>query len=530
MNAGGQGTKKNSQTNSPSKLLSNEENETLFKIMGARCQAQVSAVVQVFGTEPPNHSSWKKLHCGAATFTKDNTRRSYFIQVYDIVKEQKLLEQEIYNLFSYHVSLPFFHQFEGENQMIGLNFADNQEAEAFSKVITDRLEAKLRKKEERKRQQQLEMNAHQPQAQNQHRPQNTGQVSSVQPTHNTNRNRVRKGRRTHKIRKDQISEPTNFQHITHVGFDQDKGITSFNANDELNEFFKLAGVSQKLLQDDNTRKFIYDFIDQHGGVERATQESKVYGSIKRGPPPTASAEKEAHKPSAASPQQQKPALPSRNSTGGAPPPPPPPRPHVNNHPQAAPPPPPPPKEKSYPEREVATHGQPASNHSAPPPPPPPPRIPSSNGGAVGAPPPKIPVANGVGPVPPPPPPPPVGISTPPVTVLPTPQSNSMQIPHPKSDLLAQIRQRPALNPVSQHKIEKPEKDSRTTLLSEIRNREYELKPVIIHEGDASPVAPPVENSMAAMLAKALEGRAKVIQDESDSEDEDDEDEDEWDDN
>lgn len=44
------------------------------------------------------------------------------------------------------------------------------------------------------------------------------------------------------------------------------------------------------------------------------------------------------------------------------------------------------------------------------------------------------------------------------------------------------------------------------------------------------MAPPVENSMAAMLAKALEGRAKVIQDESDSEDEDDEDEDEWDDN
>lgn len=31
--------------------------------------------------------------------------------------------------------------------MIGLNFADNQEAEAFGKVITDRLEMKQRKRE-----------------------------------------------------------------------------------------------------------------------------------------------------------------------------------------------------------------------------------------------------------------------------------------------------------------------------------------------------------------------------------------------
>lgn len=75
------GNKKPNQSNSPSKLLSQEENETLFRIMGSRCQAQVSAVVQVFVTESPNHSSWKKLHCGIATFTKDNSRRSYFIQV-----------------------------------------------------------------------------------------------------------------------------------------------------------------------------------------------------------------------------------------------------------------------------------------------------------------------------------------------------------------------------------------------------------------------------------------------------------------
>lgn len=53
--------------------------------------------------------------------------------------------------------------------------------------------------------------------------------------------------------------------------------------------------------------------------------------------------------------------------------------------------------------------------------------------------------------------------------------------------------------------------------------------VILNDCDTSPIAPPVENSMAAMLARALEGRAKAMQDESDEDDDEDEDE-EWDDN
>ena len=68
-------------SNVPSALLSNEENDILFRLLGPRCQTQASAVVQVYMTESPMHSHWSKKHSGVATFTKDNSRRSYFIQV-----------------------------------------------------------------------------------------------------------------------------------------------------------------------------------------------------------------------------------------------------------------------------------------------------------------------------------------------------------------------------------------------------------------------------------------------------------------
>ena len=72
---------KKNLVNISSILLNKEENEILFRILGQKCQTQASAVVQVFVTESPVHNQWHKRYCGVATFTKDNIRKSYFIQV-----------------------------------------------------------------------------------------------------------------------------------------------------------------------------------------------------------------------------------------------------------------------------------------------------------------------------------------------------------------------------------------------------------------------------------------------------------------
>lgn len=62
-------------------------------------------------------------------------------------------------------------------------------------------------------------------------------------------------------------------------------MTGFDVNgedEELNEFFKKAGVSQMQLQDRDTREFIYDFICKNGGREAAVQQVK---STKPAPAP-----------------------------------------------------------------------------------------------------------------------------------------------------------------------------------------------------------------------------------------------------
>ena len=81
-----------------------------------------------------------------------------------------------------------------------------------------------------------------------------------------------KGDKKGKLRKTDISLPTNFQHISHVGWDPNRGFDLENVDPKLQQFFSKAGVSEKELADKETRDFIYDFIDKHGGVEAALKE------------------------------------------------------------------------------------------------------------------------------------------------------------------------------------------------------------------------------------------------------------------
>ncbi|KAB7498225.1 hypothetical protein Anas_08951, partial [Armadillidium nasatum] len=71
-----------------------------------------TAVVEVYGTTPPHHTNWDYKYCGVATFVKDFSRRSFFIQ----------------------------------NEIIGLNFASEDEADHFGSAIVKFTERKRLKK------------------------------------------------------------------------------------------------------------------------------------------------------------------------------------------------------------------------------------------------------------------------------------------------------------------------------------------------------------------------------------------------
>jgi len=465
--------------NKPSFLLTREENEQLFRLIGNRCKSIATAVVQVLYPSPPSYSQWNKRHCGVLCFIKDNVKRSYFFRIFCLTKQELLWEQELYNSFEYHAPRPYFHTFEGDESRVGLNFAEQAEAEFYLAAVKDYLKQKIDRREKRRSQA-----AQQPRLVNKppvnseplaQAPTPAPTSSWIIPNFSSKKNKKDKKQ---KLTKADIGLPSDFKHVSHVGWDPNKGFALENVDPTLLQFFARAGVSETHLQDKATRDFIYDFIDKHGGMEAALREvSQVDLGSLIDPPP----------------------VPVRNpptpQTGRTAPPPPS---RVVASPASAPPPPPhraapPPAPTKY-----SAHPPPAPPSSPPPPPP----------------------ISAV----PPPPPPPMNLPPPPPNFAPPP-------PDARSALLEGIRGGTTLKAVEDNpRPAKPATDSRSDLLGQIRAG-VALKSVENAPNKGS--APPSEDGMAGMagaLSRALMERSKAIHSDSESEDDDAEDEDDdWDD-
>ena len=212
-----------------------------------------------------------------------------------------VFDQEIYNQFQYKCPRSYFHTFEADNGQVGLNFADETEASNFRKRVEDKLTERRLRRERRnatKRQKSVDSPSmtlnRQPSDYNHTtnggsvqrqsvgpplpppNPNNTQQIPAhiyyKQQQHGPNSGGKGKGEKRGKLRKSDISLPTNFQHVSHVGWDPNRGFDLENVDPKLQQFFSKAGVSEKELADKETREFIYDFIDKHGGVEAALKE------------------------------------------------------------------------------------------------------------------------------------------------------------------------------------------------------------------------------------------------------------------
>ena len=207
-----------------------------------------------------------------------------------------VFDQEIYNQFQYKCPRSYFHTFEADNGQVGLNFADETEASNFRTRVEDKLTERRLRRERRnamKRQRSVDststltnrehnhsMNGSAPQRQSVGPPLPPPNNSQQIPAHiyykqqqqASNGGGKGKGDKRGKLRKSDISLPTNFQHVSHVGWDPNRGFDLENVDPKLQQFFSKAGVSEKELADKETREFIYDFIDKHGGVEAALKE------------------------------------------------------------------------------------------------------------------------------------------------------------------------------------------------------------------------------------------------------------------
>jgi len=475
----------------PSGLLTQEENQLVASMIGSRCQALATTVVQVYRSEGPGHAvRWNKRTCGVVCFIKDNAKRSYYIRVYDMDRTLLVFDQEIYNQFRYKAPRPYFHTFEGDESQIGLNFADEDEAAFFQSKV----DAKLNERKERREKRQAtkkQVSVNGSGVKTGSFPPSTAPAPAQQPLQSVQYKKIEQAKKgdKRKLKKEDIGMPTNFQHISHVGWDPNHGFDLENVDPNLKKFFQKAGVDEKALQDRDTREFIYDFIDKHGGVEAALRE--VNSNNIQAPPPPPRAVQQAPKPSP----------PVRSSTH-APPPPPPSDPPVRQPGHRAPPPPAP---------------------TQPPPSRAPPAAPSP---ALTAPPP-----------PPPPPPPPAGGPPPPSMAPLAPPSLTPSAPEcdPHSNLMDAIRKGGTLRHVEPQKTVRPPTDTRGELMGQIRQG-VALKKVTPEEAErereANMESLGIQDTsgatgIAGMLQRALQERGMAMgmssSEESEGED------DEWDD-
>ncbi|XP_047102964.1 neural Wiskott-Aldrich syndrome protein-like [Schistocerca piceifrons] len=471
-------------------LLTREENAQVHRMLGNRCMALASAVIQLFVSDPPDHSSWRKYDAGVLCLVKDNSRKSYFFRLYCLTRKQMVWEHEVYKGFDYKTLRPFLHSFEGEDCMVGFNFANEEEASLVKTVLFEKLEARKQHKARRSHTspQSRQVNVHQtgPLLPGDNLHMANGVIPSRQihiPTGSGKRKEKDPKRR---ITKADISGPKDFRHVTHVGWDPNKGFDLDNVDDpQLKQFFVKAGVSNRQLQDRETREFIYDFISRHGGMDAVKEELVTPPAAIPTPPPAA----------------VPPPVPARTPVAAV-------QPQV----RSAPPPPP--------------------SRSTPLPPPPPPQ---QSRGVTPAPvrtteaaspcPPQAP------PAPPPPPPPPMFESAPlppPVPTVPAPPVSTGS--DQRAALMDAIRSGKTLKhvEVEQKKSSGGRGDSRGDLLDQIRQG-VELKSV---QPNQRPQVEETQNSLAGALARALAERARVIHSESsgssgDDDDDDDDGDDEW---
>ncbi|XP_065666391.1 uncharacterized protein LOC136087480 [Hydra vulgaris] len=154
------------------------------------------------------------------------------------------------------------------------NFIDPQEANYFCQKI----EEKIRAQEQR----------------NTDNTQSVATTSvapsiSLSPSSNDLKKKEKPGNKKVQLSKGDIGTPSDFRHVGHVGWDPKGGFDIFNVGPEWRKLFDTIGVTERQLKDEEISKFIYEFVQSHGGNKNATKELESGNADSALPPPTRSA-------------------------------------------------------------------------------------------------------------------------------------------------------------------------------------------------------------------------------------------------
>eukprot|EP00048_Salpingoeca_helianthica_P023444 m.24392 g.24392 ORF g.24392 m.24392 type:complete len:623 (-) comp8675_c0_seq2:111-1979(-) len=523
----------------------------------------------------PTNNRWDLRTVGVASIIKDFDQRCFSIAVIDMDNLTVVHEEQIYKELDPRTHDVRFVYFPGKSAYVGLNFAFADDANGFLALLK-----KIHRRQNPRKSKPLgpatgtviqgptivraSPAAAPPPAATMTSKGSSSSLRGPQVVDVAAKGAEKAPLTKKKIDRSMISNPTDFRHVSHLGFGSgpsEAGPGTTAIPEEFLAVFQAAGVTEDQLQDPETFKFVMGFVQERiAGVKEETMSSPAPAAPAAPPPPPAG------RPAAgrAAPPPA-PAPPAPPPGRGAPPPPPamtspPPPPPPIGRPGQPPPPPPPaaaaPSRNPFAPSPGAPPAPPGGNRGAPPPPPPsapkpsmgapppPPPMPGAGfGGAPPPPPPPMPSA-GFGAPPPPGPPPSFGGPPPPGPPPsfggppppgpppsfgggPPPPPNMPAAQDGRADLLSAIRGGAALRHVD-HDAESVTSggggDARGDLLAAIRGG-MQLRKV----ADEPPrPAPPPETKLqglASALSQALQQRQQAIQD-TDDEDEGDDD---WDD-
>ncbi|XP_014277662.1 actin nucleation-promoting factor WASL [Halyomorpha halys] len=249
-------------------LLTQEENDLVFSLVGYKCETLATTVIELYTTGGPKNGEWYHKETGILCLVKDSNKRSYFFRIFCPIRKRLLWEHEVYNNIQYITPTKFLHTFEAENCIAGFNFASEEEGSKLHSILVETLEIRKQRRVEKNKRNRY----------------NNSQVMKVAPyTNGISYNSFisppateigkKEGKRKQKLSKADIGQPQDFRHVSHVGWDPHKGFDLEKADDpQLKEFFVQAGVSETHLRDKETREFIYDFIIKNGGIDAVKEQ------------------------------------------------------------------------------------------------------------------------------------------------------------------------------------------------------------------------------------------------------------------
>ncbi|KAL1456618.1 hypothetical protein WDU94_001335 [Cyamophila willieti] len=271
-----------------SSLLTPEETDLVFGLLGYGCQSLGTAVIQLFSTKNDVLKNvWHQKHFGVLCLVRDKMNRSFFFRLYCLTTQRLIWQHELYIGMEYMTPQNFLHIFEAEDCMVAFNFASEEEAWDLKTAVLERLKKINRKHDENST---IDLNNVVDKRKKKKRSghkinlakQNVSIENKTIKTKELDFKKKGPLKRVGGLSKADISNPTDFIHFSGFGrqrcedsdVENDSILTKgVNYNlENLKAYLDKEGMSEEmsseLLKDPDTCDFIYAFLStQLGGLD-----------------------------------------------------------------------------------------------------------------------------------------------------------------------------------------------------------------------------------------------------------------------